>query len=77
MPTAIRSATTPRPIRPCQLKRKAQLAQLLEDSAAIGDYGAPFPRLFRPPYGMWNSTTLALLRKYQMLMVLWSVDTDD
>ena len=60
-----------------QLKRKAQLAQLLQDSAAIGNYGAPFPRMFRPPYGMWNDTTLSLLHKYKMLMVLWSVDTDD
>ena len=38
-----------------ELKRKAQQAQLLQDSAAIGNYGAPFPRLFRPPYGMWNA----------------------
>jgi peptidoglycan/xylan/chitin deacetylase (PgdA/CDA1 family) len=60
-----------------QLKRKAQLAQLIEDSDAIGNYGAPFPRMFRPPYGMWDDTTLTLLRKYSMLMVLWSVDTDD
>jgi peptidoglycan/xylan/chitin deacetylase (PgdA/CDA1 family) len=60
-----------------QLKRRAQVGQLIQDSAAIGNYGAPFPRLFRPPYGMWNHTTLALLRKYNMLMVLWSVDTDD
>jgi peptidoglycan/xylan/chitin deacetylase (PgdA/CDA1 family) len=60
-----------------QLKRKAQVAQLIEESAAIGNYGAPFPRMFRPPYGVWNHTTLAVLRKYKMLMVLWSVDTDD
>jgi peptidoglycan/xylan/chitin deacetylase (PgdA/CDA1 family) len=60
-----------------QLKRKAQLAQLIQDSSAVGNYGAPFPRMFRPPYGLWNHTTLALLRKYKMLMVLWSVDTDD
>ena len=60
-----------------QLKRKAQLAQLIQDSAAIGNYGAPFPRMFRPPYGMWDHTTLALLRQFKMLMVLWSVDTDD
>jgi peptidoglycan/xylan/chitin deacetylase (PgdA/CDA1 family) len=60
-----------------QLKRKAQLAQLIQDSVAIGNYGAPFPRMFRPPYGMWNHTTLALLHQYKMLMVLWSVDTDD
>jgi peptidoglycan-N-acetylglucosamine deacetylase len=60
-----------------QLKRKAQLAQLIQDSVAIGNYGAPFPRMFRPPYGMWNHNTLSLLRQYKMLMVLWSVDTDD
>ncbi|HEY1713181.1 MAG TPA: polysaccharide deacetylase family protein [Solirubrobacteraceae bacterium] len=60
-----------------QLKRKAQLAQLIEDSDAIGNYGAPFPRMFRPPYGVWNHATVGLLRKYNMLMVLWSVDTDD
>jgi peptidoglycan/xylan/chitin deacetylase (PgdA/CDA1 family) len=60
-----------------QLKRKAQQAQLLQDSVAVGNYGAPFPRMFRPPYGVWDDVTLALLRKYKMLMVLWSVDTDD
>jgi peptidoglycan/xylan/chitin deacetylase (PgdA/CDA1 family) len=59
------------------LSRKLQQSQLLEDTAAIGDYGAPFPRMFRPPYGLWNSKTLALLKKYRMLMVLWTVDTAD
>ena len=37
----------------------------------------PFPRLFRPPYGLWDNDTLALLHKYRMLMVLWTVDTSD
>jgi peptidoglycan-N-acetylglucosamine deacetylase len=59
------------------LSRKAQQQQLLEEIAAIGDYGAPFPRMFRPPFGLWNSTTLSLLKKYRMLMVLWTVDTND
>jgi peptidoglycan/xylan/chitin deacetylase (PgdA/CDA1 family) len=59
------------------LSPKLQQSQLLEETAAIGDYGAPFPRLFRPPYGLWNSATLALLKKYKMLMVLWTVDTND
>jgi peptidoglycan/xylan/chitin deacetylase (PgdA/CDA1 family) len=59
------------------LSRKQQQQQLLQESAAIGQYGAPFPRLFRPPYGLWNSTTLSLLKKYRMLMVLWTVDTND
>jgi peptidoglycan/xylan/chitin deacetylase (PgdA/CDA1 family) len=60
-----------------QLSRKAQQAQLLQETSRIGDYGAPFPRLFRPPYGLWNKTTLRLLKKYAMLMVLWTVDTND
>jgi peptidoglycan/xylan/chitin deacetylase (PgdA/CDA1 family) len=33
--------------------------------------------MFRPPDGDWNATTLQLLHKYHMLMVLWSLDTDD
>ena len=54
-----------------------QRAQLLEEASAIGRHGARFPRLFRPPYGMWDSATLVLLRRYRMLMVLWTVDTND
>lgn len=60
-----------------RLSRRDQRAQLLAEASAIGRHGAPFPRLFRPPYGLWNATTLALLRKYRMLMVLWTVDTND
>jgi len=59
------------------LSRRQQQQQLLQESAAIGQYGAPFPRLFRPPYGLWNSTTLSLLKRYRMLMILWTVDTND
>jgi peptidoglycan/xylan/chitin deacetylase (PgdA/CDA1 family) len=33
--------------------------------------------LFRPPYGLWNDTTLKLLKHYRMLMILWSVETGD
>jgi peptidoglycan-N-acetylglucosamine deacetylase len=54
-----------------------QRAQLIRGARALQRLGAPFPRLFRPPYGMWNSATLALLRRYRMLMVLWTVDTSD
>jgi peptidoglycan/xylan/chitin deacetylase (PgdA/CDA1 family) len=60
-----------------ELSEHGQEAQLLEQTAAIGDFGAPFPRLFRPPYGMWSETTLRLLKRYRMLMVLWTVDSDD
>jgi peptidoglycan/xylan/chitin deacetylase (PgdA/CDA1 family) len=60
-----------------KLNAKAQQSQLLQETSVVGDYGAPFPRLFRPPYGLWNATTLKLLHRYRMLMVLWSVDTND
>jgi peptidoglycan-N-acetylglucosamine deacetylase len=60
-----------------QIPPAAQRTQLLQQTVQIGRYGAPFPRLFRPPYGLWNSATLALLRKYKMLMVMWTVDTND
>ena len=60
-----------------KLSPAKQRAQLLEQASAIERYGASFPRLFRPPYGLWNATTLALLHRYRMLMVLWTVDTND
>jgi peptidoglycan/xylan/chitin deacetylase (PgdA/CDA1 family) len=60
-----------------ELSRRDQRQEILDDASTIGQYGAPFPRLFRPPYGMWNNTTLALLAHYRMLMVLWTVDTND
>jgi peptidoglycan-N-acetylglucosamine deacetylase len=59
------------------LSLAGQRRQLLADAAAVERRGARFPRLFRPPYGMWNRTTLALLHRYRMLMVLWTVDTGD
>jgi peptidoglycan/xylan/chitin deacetylase (PgdA/CDA1 family) len=60
-----------------RLRAAAQRAQLLQDAGAVQRHGARFPRLFRPPYGMWNAGTLSLLHRYHMLMVLWSVDTND
>jgi peptidoglycan/xylan/chitin deacetylase (PgdA/CDA1 family) len=60
-----------------RLSPAAQRAELLLQASAIGRHGARFPRLFRPPYGMWDAATLKLLRHYRMLMVLWTVDTND
>ncbi|MDQ6744712.1 MAG: polysaccharide deacetylase family protein [Actinomycetota bacterium] len=60
-----------------KLSASDQESQIVRQISAIGAYGAPTPRLFRPPYGSWNDTTLALLRKYRMLMVLWTIDTED
>lgn len=60
-----------------RLSAHDQQRQLLEDASVLGRYGAAFPRLFRPPYGMFNAATLAQLRRYRMLMVLWTVDSND
>jgi peptidoglycan/xylan/chitin deacetylase (PgdA/CDA1 family) len=60
-----------------ELAARDQRPQLLEQVRAIAKYGAPFPRLFRPPYGSWDDATLKLLHKYRMLMILWTVDTGD
>jgi peptidoglycan/xylan/chitin deacetylase (PgdA/CDA1 family) len=54
-----------------------QHEQLFEQAARIELLGGRKPHLFRPPYGSFNQTTFALLREMKMLMVLWSVDTDD
>jgi peptidoglycan-N-acetylglucosamine deacetylase len=59
------------------LSPRDQRSQLLQQSKLIAKYGAPFPRLFRPPYGLWDNDTLSVLRKYRMLMVMWTVDTED
>jgi peptidoglycan-N-acetylglucosamine deacetylase len=55
----------------------AQRAEILDAARAIRAAGAPYPRLFRPPYGAFDKATLAILRAARMLIVLWSVDTSD
>jgi peptidoglycan/xylan/chitin deacetylase (PgdA/CDA1 family) len=54
-----------------------QHEQLFEQAARIELLGGRKPSLFRPPYGSFNATTFHLLQQMHMLMVLWSVDTDD
>jgi len=54
-----------------------QQEQLFEQAARIELLGGRKPHLFRPPYGSFNATTFHLLHQMKMLMVLWSVDTDD
>jgi peptidoglycan/xylan/chitin deacetylase (PgdA/CDA1 family) len=54
-----------------------QAYQVRRSAKFIQSAGAPYPRLFRPPYGSFNDTTLRVLREYRMLMVLWTNDTED
>ncbi len=59
------------------LSKHDQREELFEQEARIELLGGRRPRLFRPPYGSFNATTFRLLHQMHMLMVLWSVDTDD
>ena len=54
-----------------------QYEELFEQIARIELLGGRRPTLFRPPYGSFNATTLRELKRLHLLMVLWSVDTDD
>jgi peptidoglycan/xylan/chitin deacetylase (PgdA/CDA1 family) len=57
--------------------RRDQRHQILADARELRSFGAPFPRLFRPPYGSYDKTTHELLGRQRMLSVLWSVDSED
>jgi peptidoglycan/xylan/chitin deacetylase (PgdA/CDA1 family) len=54
-----------------------QHEELFEQIARIELLDGPRPVLFRPPYGSFDATTLRELHRMHLLMVLWSVDTDD
>jgi peptidoglycan-N-acetylglucosamine deacetylase len=60
-----------------QLSAHDQQEQIAEQSARVEFVGGRRPVLFRPPYGSFNQTTFGLLKSNQLLMVLWSTDTDD
>jgi peptidoglycan-N-acetylglucosamine deacetylase len=54
-----------------------QHEELFEQIARIELLGGSRPLLFRPPYGSYDATTMRELHALHLLMVLWSVDTDD
>ena len=60
-----------------RLTQAAQEREILLQTDRLGQYGAAFPRLYRPPYGSFNAATFPILHRLHMLMVLWSDDTDD
>jgi len=59
------------------LSSAQQRTEILDGAKAIQSYGAPYPRLFRPPYGSFNATTEKLARGHRMLTIMWTVDTRD
>jgi peptidoglycan/xylan/chitin deacetylase (PgdA/CDA1 family) len=60
-----------------QLAPAAQSKQITDDTATLRAYGVPMVSLYRPPYRSFNAATLGVLRKLKLLMVLWSIDTED
>jgi peptidoglycan/xylan/chitin deacetylase (PgdA/CDA1 family) len=60
-----------------QLSAHDQYNELFEQMAQVEVVGAKRPRLFRPPYGSFDATTLRELHHLHLLMILWSVDTSD
>jgi peptidoglycan/xylan/chitin deacetylase (PgdA/CDA1 family) len=60
-----------------RMNLRGQSGEIDQAALKISRVGGVFPRLFRPPYGAFNGTTLRLLRRSGMLLVLWSVDPQD
>jgi peptidoglycan-N-acetylglucosamine deacetylase len=60
-----------------QLRPGLQNKAIQDAALRIRSYGVPYPRLFRPPGGLFNPATIAALRDHRMLAVLWTVDTKD
>jgi peptidoglycan/xylan/chitin deacetylase (PgdA/CDA1 family) len=54
-----------------------QSQEILAAADRITQINGHAVRLFRPPYGSFDATTLAVLRAERMLMALWTVDTRD
>ncbi len=60
-----------------QLSAHDQREEIFEQMIRVETLGARRPTLFRPPYGSFDATTFAQLKRLHLLMVLWSVDTSD
>jgi peptidoglycan-N-acetylglucosamine deacetylase len=59
------------------LSAHEQYEELFEQIVRVELLGGHRPVLFRPPYGSFNAITFRELQRLHLLMVLWSVDTDD
>ena len=55
----------------------AQYGQINDAAGMQALHDAPWPHLFRPPYGAFDHATLDAAHRLHMLTVLWSVDSED
>jgi peptidoglycan/xylan/chitin deacetylase (PgdA/CDA1 family) len=60
-----------------RLSERRQRKEIVTQMQEVSRYGGPRPILFRPPDGSFNSTTFRVLKRLHLLMVLWTVDTED
>lgn len=59
-------------------RRKTDLIQEIDrTSKLIEDATGTSPRIFRPPFGVFGSALVNLLRERRTSLVLWDVDTQD
>ena len=59
------------------LRKGLQRDEIISSAATMSAHGEPVPRLFRPPYGAFNTDTESLMDQRGMAMILWSVDSQD
>jgi peptidoglycan/xylan/chitin deacetylase (PgdA/CDA1 family) len=59
------------------LPGRAQRREINGQALRLRRLGLPAPRVFRPPYGSYDRTTVGIARSLGMVNVLWSVDSRD
>ncbi len=60
-----------------KLSPAQQHARLIAHIQTARAMGLPFPRWFRPPYGVYSLTTVRIARQLGMRTVIWSADPAD
>jgi len=63
--------------RLARLSFRAQLREIRGEARRLRRRGVPAVRLLRFPYGSYDRRTLAIARRLRMLVVMWSVDSQD
>ena len=60
-----------------RLSFREQVHELRGEGRRLRRRGMPAVRLMRPPYGSYDRRTLTIARRLRMLVVMWSVDSED
>jgi peptidoglycan/xylan/chitin deacetylase (PgdA/CDA1 family) len=71
------AAHTERHARLASKTVEQQEQEIMASADRITRFTGHAVRLFRPPYGSFDTNTLEVLRASRMLMVLWSIDPND